>query len=47
MVEIGIDFDKLGVSMFPLSIIFLLDFGTVTGYFFVFIVLHYSVTVNF
>jgi len=35
MVEIGIDFNKLGVSMLPLSIIFLLDFGivTTTGYF--------------
>jgi hypothetical protein len=32
-VTIGIDFDKLGVSILPLSIIFLLDFGTVTGYF--------------
>jgi len=35
MTEIGIDFNKLGVSILPLSIIFLLDFGTVTktGYF--------------
>jgi hypothetical protein len=33
MAEIGIDFNTSGVPILPLSIIFLLDFATVTGYF--------------